>query len=351
MSRRSFASDNGAGAHPEVLAALTRVNEGHVPAYGADEHTTRAEALIRKELGDAARPFLVFGGTGANVTALAAVLQPHEAVICAGTAHINVDECGAPERHVGCKLIPVVTTDGKLTPELVKPAIKGIGAEHHAQPRVISISQSTEYGTVYSPSELSVLADFAHSNRLLLHVDGARLANAAAAIGVPLKAITADAGVDLLSLGATKNGAIGAEAVVFFREEPAKKFKYIRKQGMQLPSKMRFVAAQFEALLTDDLWLRSAQHANAMARRLANAVRGVPGITITQPVEANAVFAILPPDRIASLQEKFFFYVWDEQTHEVRWMTAWDTTEEDVDEFVAAVRGDDGQQSTVDRRP
>jgi threonine aldolase len=338
MTRRSFASDNAAGAHPEVLAAMARVNEGHVTAYGADEHTARAEALIRQELGETARPFLVFGGTGANVTALSAVLQPHEAVICAETAHINVDECGAPERHAGAKLIPIVTPDGKLTPELVKPAIKGIGAEHHVQPRVISISQSSEYGTVYTPSELSALADFAHDNRLLLHVDGARLANAAAGLGVSLKAITADAGVDLLSFGATKNGAVGAEAVVFFREEPAKKFKYIRKQGMQLPSKMRFVAAQFEALLTDDLWRRSAEHANAMARRLANGVRGVPGITITQPVEANAVFAILPPERIAQLQEKFFFYVWDEQKHEVRWMTAWDTTEEDVDGFVEALR-------------
>jgi threonine aldolase len=340
MTRRSFASDNAAGAHPEVLAAMARVNEGHVTAYGADEHTARVEAMLRHELGDTARPFLVFGGTGANVTALSAVLQPHEAVICAETAHINVDECGAPERHAGAKLIPVVTPDGKLTPELVKPAIKGIGAEHHVQPRVISISQSSEYGTVYTPSELSALSAFAHDNRLLLHVDGARLANAAAALGVSLKAITADAGVDLLSFGATKNGAVGAEAVVFFREEPAKKFKYIRKQGMQLPSKMRFVAAQFEALLTDELWRRSAEHANAMARRLANGVRGEPGITITQPVEANAVFAILPPERIAALQEKFFFYVWDEQKHEVRWMTAWDTTEEDVDGFVGALRAE-----------
>lgn len=334
MSRRSFASDNAAGAHPEVLAALARVNQGHAPAYGADEHTARAEALIRQELGDTAHPFLVFGGTGANVTALAAVLQPHESVICAETAHINVDECGAPERHSGCKLVPIATPDGKLTPDLVGPAIKGIGTEHHAQPRVISISQATEYGTVYTPAELSALSDFAHRHRLLLHVDGARLANAAASIGAPLKAITADAGVDLLSFGATKNGAIGAEAVVFFREEPARRFKYIRKQGMQLPSKMRFVAAQFEALLSDGLWLRSARHANAMARRLADGVRGAPGITITQPVEANAVFAILPPDRIASLQEEFFFYVWDDQRHEVRWMTAWDTTEADVDGFV-----------------
>lgn len=342
MTRRSFISDNAAGAHPEVLAALGRVNDGHVPAYGEDEHTARANALLRAELGESARPFFVFGGTGANVTALAAVLQPYEAVVCAETAHINVDECGAPERHVGCKLLPVATPDGKLTPALVQPLIKGIGVAHHAQPRVISISQSTEYGTVYTQTELSALATFAHDNRLLLHVDGARLANAAAALGVPLRAITSDAGVDLLSLGGTKNGAIGAEAVVFFREEPARRFGFIRKQGMQLASKMRFVSAQFEALLTDELWLRSARHANAMARRLADGVRGVPGVTITQPVEANAVFAILPPERIAPLQEKWFFHVWDDRRHEVRWMTAWDTTEADVDGFVGAVKKAEG---------
>ena len=338
MSARGFASDNAAGAHPEVLAAMARVNEGHVTAYGADEHTARAHARLKRELGETANPFFVFGGTGANVTALSAVLQPQEAVICAETAHINVDECGAPERHAGCKLLPVQTPDGKLTPALIQPLIKGIGVEHHVQPKVISISQSTEYGTVYTPSELSALSAFAHQLRMLLHVDGARLANAAASLGVSLKAMTADAGVDLLSFGGTKNGAVGAEAVVFFREEPARKFRFIRKQGTQLPSKMRFVAAQFEALLTDELWLRSARHANAMARRLADGVRGVPGVTITQPVEANAVFAILPPERIAPLQEKFFFYVWDEQKHEVRWMTAWDTTKEDVDRFVEAVR-------------
>ncbi len=336
----SFASDNTAGAHPEVLAAMARVNTGHAPAYGYDEHSERTRLLLRRALGDSAQPFFVFGGTGANVTALDAVLLPQEAVITAATAHIHVDECGAPERHVGCKVLPVETPDGKLTPALVAPHIKGVGFEHHSQPRVISISQSTEYGTVYTPGELEELSDFAHSHRLLLHVDGARLANAAASLDVPIKAITSDAGIDLLSLGATKNGAVGAEAVVFFREEPARRFKYVRKQGMQLPSKMRYVAAQFEALFTDDLWRRNAAHANAMARRLADGVRDVPGITITQRVQANAVFATLPKKWIAPLQEKFFFYVWDEATSEVRWMTSWDTRPEEVDGFVAQVKGD-----------
>ena len=333
----SFASDNTAGAHPDVLAAMARVNTGHAPAYGYDEHTERTRLLLRRALGESAQPFFVFGGTGANVTALDAVLLPQDCIITAATAHIQVDECGAPERHIGCKLLPVETPDGKLTPALVEPHIKGVGFEHHAQPRVISISQSTEYGTVYTPEELEALSEFAHSRRLLLHVDGARIANAAASLNVPLKAITSDAGIDLLSLGITKNGAVGAEAVVFFREEPAKRFKYVRKQGMQLPSKMRFVAAQFEALFTDDLWRRNAAHANAMARRLADGVRGAPGVTITQQVEANAVFATLPKNRIAPLQEKFFFYVWDEATSEVRWMTSWDTSPEEVDAFVAEV--------------
>lgn len=333
----SFASDNTAGAHPEVLAAMTRVNSGHSSAYGYDEHTERARLLLRRVLGDSAQPFFVFGGTGANVTALDAVLLPQEAVITAATAHIHVDECGAPERHIGCKVLPVETPDGKLTPALVAPHIKGVGFEHHSQPRVISISQTTEYGTVYTAEELEELSEFAHKHRLLLHVDGARLANAAASLDLSLKAITSDAGIDILSLGATKNGAVGAEAVVFFREEPAKRFRFVRKQGMQLPSKMRFVAAQFEALFTDDLWRRNASHANAMARRLADGVRDIPGVTITQRVQANAVFATLPSKWIAPLQEKFFFYVWDETTSEVRWMTSWDTTAEEVDAFVAEI--------------
>lgn len=334
---RGFASDNNAGAHPEVLAALARANAGHVRAYGDDPYTAAAEARICEQLGGSAEAFFVFNGTGANVLGLQAVMRPHEAVICSDFAHINVDECGAPERYVGCKLLGVATPDGKLTPALVASRLAGIGVEHHVQPRVVSISQSTEYGTVYTPGELRALADFAHGHGLRLHVDGARIANAAAALDLPLRAITADAGVDVLSFGGTKNGLLGGEAVVFFDPADAGQFRFIRKQGMQLASKMRFVAAQFDALLTDDLWLRNARHANAMAERLEERVRRIDGVTITQPVDANAVFAIVPRQAIPVIQERFFFYVWNEERSEVRWMASWDTTADDVDEFAATI--------------
>jgi threonine aldolase len=334
---RAFASDNNAGAHPEVLAAIARANAGHVRAYGDDPYTRGAITRMREHLGERAEAFFVFGGTGANVLGLQAVMQPHEAVICSDVAHINVDECGAPERYVGCKLLGVATPDGKLTPELVRARIAGVGVEHHVQPRVISISQASEYGTVYTAAELRALAELAHAQRMLLHIDGARLANAAASLDAPLRAVTADAGVDVLSFGGTKNGLLGGEAVVFFDPEHARAFRFIRKQGMQLASKMRFVAAQFEALLSDDLWLRSARHANAMARRLEAGVAAIPGVRVTQPVEANAVFAILPAAAIPVAQESFFFYVWDERRSEVRWMASWDTTEADVDQFIAAI--------------
>ena len=335
--KRSFASDNNAGAHPQVLEAVARANVGHVRAYGNDPFTAAAAGRLRELMGERAEPFFVFGGTGANVLGLQTVMQPHEAVICSEFAHINVDECGAPERYVGCKLLGVSSSDGKLTPELVRSRIMGVGVEHHVQPRVVSVSQSTEYGTVYTPAELRALSDFAHAHGMLLHVDGARLANAAASLNVPLRAITVDTGVDVLSFGGTKNGLLGGEAVVFFNSEHARSFKFIRKQGMQLASKMRFVAAQFDALVSDDLWLRSARHANAMARRLEERVRAIPGVTITQPVEANALFAIVPRAAVPVLQDAFFFYVWDEVRSEVRWMASWDTTEDDVDEFAATI--------------
>jgi threonine aldolase len=264
-------------------------------------------------------------------------MRPHEAVICSNYAHIQVDECGAPERLIGCKLLGVAAPDGKLTPDLIVSRLGGTGNEHHSQPRVVSISQATEYGTVYTPAEIRALAETAHAHDLLLHVDGARIANAAAALGVPLRAITAEVGVDALSFGGTKNGLIGGEAVVFFDPARANHFRFMRKQGMQLPSKMRFIAAQFDALFTDDLWLRSARHANAMARRLAERVRDVPGVTITQAVDANAVFAILPARAIPALQESSFFYVWDEARSEVRWMASWDTTADDVDAFASTI--------------
>jgi threonine aldolase len=338
-SGRGFASDNSATIHPDVLAAIARVNVGHAFGYGHDEYTLEVERRVADAFGGHARAFFVFNGTGANVLCLRAVCRPFEAVICAETAHLNVDECGAPEGIAGVKLLTVPGVDGKLTPDLVRGAIGRIGDEHAAQARVLSISQCTELGTLYTREEMRWLAEVAHERGLLLHVDGARLSNAAVALGVSMAAITAGVGVDVLSFGGTKNGLLGAEAVVLMNPELARDFLYIRKQSMQLASKMRFLAAQFDALLTDDLWLRCAGNANAMAARLAGALDGAAGVTITRPVETNAVFAKLPAAVTQSLQYDFPFYVWDERTGEVRWMCSWDTTEADVDEFAAAVRG------------
>jgi threonine aldolase len=338
MSRRLFASDNNAGIHPDVLAAIVAANEGDAPAYGADDLTALALARFRELLGPDVEAHLVFNGTGANVLGLQALLEPWHAVVCTDTSHINVDECGAPERFTGCKLLPVPTPDGKLRPDDVARQLKGFGVEHHVQPRVVSLTQSTEYGTVYTAAEIRVLADLAHAHGLYLHMDGARIANAAASLGCTLREITAGAGVDVLSFGGTKNGLMVGEAVVFFDAGLARRFRFVRKQGMQLASKMRYLAAQYVALLTDDLWRRNAEHANRLARRLADGVRGLPGVTVTQPVEANAVFAVLPPAAIPAVQARYAFYVWDEPRHEVRWMTHWATTEADVDGFVAAVR-------------
>jgi threonine aldolase len=333
---RGFASDNAAAIHPEVLAAIERANSGHAFGYGHDAYTGAVETRLAEQFG-AERAFLVFNGTGANVLSLRASCRPWEGVICAQTAHMNTDECGAPEANAGVKLLSAPTEQGKLTPELVRGLIVHIHDEHAVQARVVSISQSTELGTLYDLAEMRALARAAHEHGLLLHVDGARLSNAAAALGVPLRAITSDLGVDVLSFGGTKNGLMLGEAVVFFNPELADGFAYLRKQSMQLASKMRFLAAQFDALLTDELWHRCAAHANAMASTLADAVDGLPGLTITRPVQANAVFAVLPPRATQALLAEFPFYVWDEATGEVRWMCAWDTTEEDVARFAAAV--------------
>ncbi len=338
MVRRMFASDNASGAHPAVLDAIRAANEGHAYAYGDDDWTRAAEAVVRRHLGDEARAFFVFNGTGANVTALAALMRPYEAVICPATAHINVDECGAPERFTGGKSIAVPTPDGKLTPEMVERAIFGVGVEHHSQPRVVSVSQSTEYGTVYGPAEIAALADVAHEHGMYLHVDGARISNAAAALGCSLREMVADAGVDVLSFGGTKNGMLFGEAVVFLRDGLGADFRFVRKQCAQLASKMRFIAAQFIALFGGDLWLENARHANEMARLLAEGMAAVPGVAITQPVEANEVFAILPREAIEPLAKEFGFYVWDERAGEVRWVASWDTTPEDVAAFVAGAR-------------
>ncbi len=334
---RTFASDNWSGIHPEILAAIVGANGEHVPAYGEDPVTEGADRLFRQHFGEDAEVYLAFNGTGANVIGLQSLLHPFEAVICAETAHINVDECGAPERFLGSKLVTVPTADGKLTPELVERAAVGTGDEHHVQPRVVSITQATEVGTCYRVEEVAALGRWAHDHGMWLHLDGARLANAAASLGVGLGAFGSGAGVDVLSFGGTKNGAMGAEAVISFRPSDGSPLRYIRKQSMQLASKMRFISAQFTALLTDDLWLINASHANAMARRLADGVSRIDGVSLAYPVEANGVFAVLPPAVTAALQEEFPFYVWDASTDVVRWMASFDTTEMDVDALIALV--------------
>ena len=337
-AKRGFASDNNAGVHARVLDAVRSANQGHTLAYGDDIYTETAVKKFREQFGESVEVFFVFGGTGANVSGLASVARPHHAVVCAETAHINVDECGAPERFAGCKLLALATPDGKLRVEQIEPLLARVGDQHHVQPRVVSISQATELGTVYTVEELARLAAFAHGRGMLLHVDGARLANAAAHLGVSLRRLTAEAGVDVLSFGGTKNGMMYGEAVVFFDPSLASDFKFVRKQGAQLPSKMRFIAAQFNALFTEDLWLQNATHSNRMARLLADELRQIPRIEITQPVESNAVFAVVPRERVAGIQERFFFYVWNEQSSEVRLMCSFDTTEEDVHELVGVVR-------------
>jgi threonine aldolase len=339
---RGFASDNYAGVHPEVLAAIEAANVDHAVSYGADDWTAGVEERFREHFGEQARTFLVFNGTAANVVALRALAQPYEAVICAETAHLNVDECGAPEFIAGMKTLPVATPDGKLTPQLVAPRLVRFGDEHAVQPKVVSITQSTELGTLYQPDEIAALAEQAHAHGMVLHIDCSRLANAAASLGTSLRAITTDVGADALSFGGTKNGLLLGEAVVLLRPELAERMPFLRKQSMQLASKMRFLAAQFDALLGGDLWLRSAAHANAMAARLAQGVEGIPGVRITQAVEANGVFAILPPGVAERLQARWRFYTWDEGTGEVRWMCSWDTQPEDVDAFAAAVAEEAG---------
>ncbi|MDQ2974685.1 MAG: low specificity L-threonine aldolase [Acidobacteriota bacterium] len=335
---RSFASDNNAGVHLKVMAAIAAANDGHVIAYGDDPYTERAVKKFRDQFGKDAEVYFVFGGTGANVLGLKAATQPHHAIICAATAHINVDECGAPEKFTACKLLSVSTPDGKLRVDQIRPLLHEVGFEHHVQPRVISVAQATEMGTVYTPAELKTLSSFAHKNDMVLHVDGARIANAAASLNLNLKAITKDADVDILSFGGAKNGMMYGEAVVFFDKNLAKDFKYTRKQGTHLPSKMRFISAQFEALLTNDLWRENAEHANRMAQLLANELRKIPQIKITQKVEANGVFALVPRKYVPLLQKKYFFYVWNEETSEVRFMTSFDTTQEDIADFTGLVK-------------
>jgi threonine aldolase len=334
---RSFASDNNAGVHPEVLEAIARANQGHVVAYGDDPYTRSAVARFEEHFGEGIDVFYTFNGTGANVLGLQALNRPYHAVLCSEHAHIYTDECGAPEKHTGSKLIPLPNPDGKITLDAVRHAYHGIGDQHHVQARVISITQSTEMGTVYQAGEIQALARFAHEHEMFLHVDGARIANAAASLGQTLRQATRDLGADVLSFGGTKNGILGGEAVVFFNRKLSTDFLYLRKQGMQLASKMRFIAVQFEALLTDDLWRRSALHANHMARLLEAELRRIPQVKIVWKVEANGVFAQIPQHAIQKIKDRYFFYMWIEEESIVRWMCSFDTTEADVKEFAKVV--------------
>jgi threonine aldolase len=337
---RGFASDNYSGIHPEVLAAIATANDGHQGAYGSDAYTARLQEVVRSHFGERAEAFPVFNGTGANVTGLQSMLPRWGAVIAATTAHINVDEGGAPEKIGGFKLLTVPTDDGKLTPELIDREAWGWGDEHRAQPLVVSITQSTELGTLYTAEEIRTIADHAHERGMKLHLDGARLSNAAAALDLPLAAFTTDAGVDVLSFGGTKNGAMLGEAVVVLNPEASDGLVYSRKFNMQLSSKMRFVSAQLIALLEDDLWLRNARHANAMAARLRGEIEqgiaagSITGVAFTQPTQSNGVFATLPDGVADALRESFRFYDWDAARNEVRWMCSFDTHEDDVDAFV-----------------
>ena len=336
--KRGFASDNNSGIHPEILNAIYSANEGHAVGYGGDKITEMAIQRFKQEFGQDIDVYFVFNGTGANVLSLSTLSHSFHSVICAETAHIQTDECGAPEKFTGSKLLPVQTIKGKITPDGIKKYLHGFEFEHHSQARIISISQVTELGTVYSLEEIKAITALAHEYGLFVHMDGARLANAAVALDLPFRAFTVDAGIDVLSFGGTKNGMMLGEAVVFFNPALSKNTKYIRKQSMQLFSKMRFVSAQFLAYFNNELWKKNATHSNKMAKLLEQQIMKIPAIQLTQTVEANGVFAIVPSAIIPLLQEKYFFYMWDEHRSEVRWMTSFDTQEEDITNFAALIK-------------
>lgn len=337
---RGFGSDNFSGVLPEVFKALEETAYGHQPSYGEDRYSEKAIQDFKNIFGNNIEVFFVYNGTGANILSLSAFTHSYHAIICAETAHINVDECGAIEKQAGCKLLTVPTFDGKLNTGLIQNHMHGFGEQHHSQPKMISLTQCTELGTVYTPAELREICDYAHAHGMYVHMDGARLANALAYLGCDPKTITVEAGIDVLSFGGTKNGMMFGEAVIFFNTSVTKEVQYIRKQLMQLHSKTRFIAAQFSALLKDDLWLKSAGHANRMAQMLAHEAAQLPGIRLTQEVQGNEVFAIIPREKISCLQDKCFFYIWDENASEVRWVCSFDTTESDIIEFVNLLRAE-----------
>jgi threonine aldolase len=337
MTKKMFASDNNSGIHPAIMEAIAQANDGHAPAYGDDPYTTAAIRKFKEQFGEGCEAIFVFNGTGANVTGLKAMVRSHQAIICTNGAHIHADEGGAAEGFIGGKLLTVPSKDGKLTVSQIAEQLHHIGNQQRSQPKAVSISQCTELGTVYTIEEIKEITAFAHANGLYVHMDGARLSNAAAHLGCSFKEMTVDAGVDMLAFGGTKNGLMIGEAVVCFNKELASELKYIRKQGMQLGSKMRFIAAQFERLLTDDLWLENAGHANRMARLLADGLQRFPGVSLAQPVESNAIFARLPKERIEQLQHSYAFALWNAALNEIRLVTSFDTTEEDIDVFLSEV--------------
>lgn len=333
-TRKTFASDNYSGVHPTVMEALINANTAHAASYGNDEWTERAIGKFKEHFGEDIDVYFVYNGTGANVSGLSAITQSYNSIICSDLAHINVDESTAPEKFTGCKLITIATKDGKIYPDEIEARIQRLDDQHHPQAKVISISQVTEYGTVYTIDEIKRISQVAKKFDLLLHMDGSRIANAAVSLKREFREFTLNAGVDVLSFGGTKNGLMFGEAVVFFNTTHFAPFKFIRKQSMQLHSKMRFIGAQFEALLTNDLWRANASHSNMMAKRLEAELRKLTHIEITRNVDANSIFAIMPPAAIAEMQKEFFFYVWNERINEVRLMCSFDTTEDDVHRFV-----------------
>jgi len=334
---KSFASDNYSGIHPEIFEAIQRANKQHQISYGEDSFTEEANQLFESVFGPVTVLY-TFNGTGANVTCLKCCTLPFQAVVCSEYAHILADECGAPTQSIGCSLLPLKTADGKLTPDMIRPLLNRIGNVHNTQPRVISISQSTEVGTVYSIAELKALCDFAHENGMYVHLDGARISNAVAALGVDLKEATVDCGVDIMSFGGTKNGLMVGEAVLIFNDELKANAPYFHKQTAQLFSKNRFISAQFTALLSNNLWWRMATQANKMAQLLASKVKNLPDVKITRSVDANAVFVIIPEHVIQPLRAQYPFYEWDAELHEQRWMCSFDTTEEEVIEFTEVMK-------------
>lgn len=338
IEKRGFASDNNAGIHPDIIKEVIASNTGHATGYGSDIYTEQALNIFKEQFGSTTETYFVFTGTAANVLGISSILRSWNSILTSSSAHIEQDECGAPEKFMGCKVLTVDTPDGKINPELLEKHMHGIDFEHHSQPKVISITQATEMGTVYTPSEIRKIADFAHDRKMLLHMDGARIANAAVFLNLPLKSFTADAGVDVLSFGGTKNGMMFGEAICFLKPGLSNDFKYIRKQGMQLASKMRFISAQYIAYFHNDLWKKCASHSNTMARILDNALQEIKGIRITQNVESNGVFVIMPSEVAEKMKNHYFFYPWNEKISEYRLMTSWDTTEEDIEDFVEILK-------------